>query len=262
MKPLIIMITFNRLTETKITLESLLETGAFGEAQVVIYDNGSTDGTWKWLGALPIELGPKLGEDAVGHVIYRSAANIGCPRALNVVMYKHRQPGQAVIKVDNDVRLLTPGWVGKLAAFAETHPEAALIGPWYKGMTDGRRMVEHDGYIEIFPLMGHCVYHAGHFLDQVGYFDVLADDHLYGFEDLLMCHRAVALGYKCVALPEIRIENIQRKNALDCVEGEGREAHVARMRPLYNSRVAAIRRGETCYVGPNGKPEELCHSDL
>lgn len=252
MKPLLIMVTYNRKTVTALSIASLMRTMAFEQAEVVIFDNGSMDGTTEML---KIMINGQPPETLEFH-----PENIGCPRALNWVMKERRKPGQAVIKVDNDVQLVTPGWVRKLDEFSERYRDVAMVGPWYDGMADGRHSrYRGDEWVEVFPLMGHCVYHAGWFLDKTGYFDVLSEDHLYGFEDLLMCHRAAAMRYRTGAMKDIFLLNLQRHNSLDVGRGhganhEGRNDHVARLRPLYNHRVSLIRQyGSKYVVNESGK---------
>ena len=237
MKPLLVVTSFNRQAETLATLASLVRTGATDEAKVVVFDNCSVDGTAE-------ELWRLVSTGRIRAELILSQHNIGCPRALNFVLGKYRDPGQAMIKSDNDVEFLTDGWVSRLDEFVRSNPEIAMLGPWYDEIAegDGRHRVDHGNWIEMFPLIGHCVYHAGDFMDQVGFFDVLAADHLYGFEDLLMSHRAAARGYACGAFKGVEMKNIQRKNSLDTGVGlevlqEGRDDHVARLRPLYDMRV-------------------------
>lgn len=253
MKPLLGMVTFNRLDETRRTVEALARTWAFEEAKVVIWDNGSQDGTADYVGALAL---PNL-------TVVMYPENIGCPRALNEIMWSRREPGQDFIKIDNDMEPMMVGWVGKLAAFARDHPAVAMVGPYYQEVEDmpGRVGRRHENWLEVYPLMGHCVLHAGWFLDRTGYFDVLSPDHLYGFEDNLMSTRAVASGFRCAIHVDITIENIQRWNSMDfsarkgLAQVEERDAHIDRLRPAYNARQALISRlGSRYRVGADGQP--------
>jgi len=254
MKPLIAIVTFNRLSETRRTLRSLIERGACEEAEILIFDNDSKDGASDLIFKM-IDKG-KLGTNA--QAIF-SPANVGCPRALNRIMEDHRKPGQALIKLDNDVIFHTDGWVGKLIELAESVSGLALLSAYYHEVFEGRACRDRGDWYEAFPLVGHCVYHAGWFLDEVGYFDILAPDHFYGFEDLLMCHRAVRRGYSCGVAKYVFAEMIQRHNSLDVAakagqEAEGREAHVARLRALYNERVWLIASlGGGYYVNESGQ---------
>jgi hypothetical protein len=254
MRPLLSVISYNRRVETLATLRSLQATGAFDEAEVVVWDNGSVDGTADVLRGLVTE--GLLPADRVT----LSRENVGCPRALNAILHAWRRPGQHYIKVDNEVVLETEGWVARLVAFLEQHPDVALASPWYDELTDerrhGRTMAAHDRWLEVFPVVGHCVIHRGSFLDRAGYFDVLAPDHLYGFEDLLMAHRASVMRYKCVVARGVRLRNVQRHSSLCTREhtGEGLQEHVARLRPAYNRRVAQIGMLRDRYrVGPDGQ---------
>ena len=138
--------------------------------------------------------------------------------------------------------------------------EVALASAWYDGLSDqsqrGRFRAKHDGTLEAFPIVGHCVIHRGSFLDRAGYFDLLAPDHLYGFEDLLMAHRATAMRLKCAVVPEVRPRNTQRHSSLDVSEHEGERTHehVERLRPVCEARIHRARLLRGCYVvGANGE---------
>lgn len=259
MKPLLSVISYNRADETLATLRSLQATGAFDDADVMVWDNGSTDGTAEKLRNLV------QGGFIEWDRIFLSQENIGCPRALNAILHLWRRPGQHFIKVDNDVVLETDNWVIKLVAFLEEQHNVALASAWYDELSDesqrGRFTARRDGWLEAFPIVGHCVIHRGSFLDRTGYFDVLAPDHLYGFEDVLMAHRAAAMGLKCAVLPEVRLRNIQRHNSLDVAEHEGERhrKHVERLRPEYEQRIRCVHRERGCYeAGADG--QEIVHA--
>jgi hypothetical protein len=102
-------------------------------------------------------------------------------------------------------------------------------------------------------VVGHAVYHTGAFMDAVGHFDVLCEDHLYGFEDLILSHKATRLGMEMLAWEGWEIENIQRVSALGRQE---RDDHVTAMRPLYQARLIDISNGGSLYTGPDGRPTE------
>ena len=248
MEPLIVMVTFNRESETRRALEALEETTDLDQVEMVIVDNGSTDG------AVDLVQEWSFGKRRV--YCYPLDQNIGCPRALNFALEAHRQPGQAVVKVDNDVRILTPGWVEKVEYLEKRWFPVALIGAYYDGVLEGRLLgqdeFEGQTLYRVRPVIGHCVWHSGLFLDRVGFFDVLAPDHLYGFEDLILSHKANQLGFFTLAWEGWQIENIQRKNSL----GDLRDEHVERMRPLYQERCAALAVGGTIRTGPDGLPVE------
>ena len=92
MKPLLSVITYNRKAETLRTIGALQDTVAMEQAEVVIWDNGSVDGTSATLWEM--ETSGKLG---ACHVI-SYGSNVGCPRALNHILVSWREPGQHFIK--------------------------------------------------------------------------------------------------------------------------------------------------------------------
>ena len=107
----------------------------------MIWDNGSTDGTRE---AIPGLIREGLLERQ--NVAF-SAENLGCPRALSRILAR-RKPGQHFVKVDNDVVLQTKGWLGRLCAFLDEHPEMAIVSPWYRELesaNQGRIIEKHDG---------------------------------------------------------------------------------------------------------------------
>jgi len=176
-----------------------------------------------------------------------------------------RLAGQAFIKVDNDVVLPGGDWVTEVEALI-AHLEAphnrrpgrsvAMVGGYYPDLLYRRSRGVVDTWKSgqvwsISPVIGHAVYHTGAFMDAVGYFDVLSDAHLYGFEDLIMSVKANALGWLSVTWEGWAIENIQRENSLGAA---GRDAHITAMRPLYEARIRALQSVRTLYTGPNGRP--------
>ena len=251
MEPLIIITAFNRYRETEQTLAALAETTDLEQAQVVIVDNGSSDDTRKivmeWQQA-------QIRKPA----FYAFPQNRGCPKALNYALRRHRQPGQPVVKLDNDVRILTPGWVDAMHDLVAAHiphrDVPALIGAYYDGALEGRLLSEESWHeLPLYharPIIGHAVWHTGEFMDQVGYFDVLADDHLYGFEDLILSHTAARLDMSTLIWRGWEIENLQRKNSL----GGGRDDHVEQMRPFYKERCVQLAAGGSLWTGPGGRP--------
>lgn len=255
MKPLVIITTYNRKDETRQTLHTLEKTTDFDEIQLVVVDNASTDHTEDFLYAWSAR--QNWGRRRV--FVHLMKENIGCPAALNYAMRFYRQLGQPVVKIDNDVEVLTSGWVELFERFLEAAPQVAMVGPWYDELRDEKRLEKKkivDGfhYYPIFPLIGHMAWHAGWFLDQVGYFDLLAEDHLYGFEDLLMCHKAAKLGYEMAVFPAVKVRMLQRKNALDVAGPESRDGHVARLRPEYERRVDMVQAGEYIFTDERGQP--------
>jgi len=264
MKPLIVITSYNRADELGRTLAALEETTDLHGVDLVVVDNGSGNGTVDMLCRWR-ESHTHFGNT---HVLLLPS-NIGCPRALNKALELYRQPGQPVVKLDNDVEMLTVGWVDKVAsALARLQDwegrNVAMIGANYPGVLEGRLLMteENVGFSRLLHhvavVIGHCVWHTGPFMDAVGYFDVLSPEHLYGFEDLLLSCKAGAMDWRMFVWEGWSIRNIQRHSALG---RERQNGHVAQMRSLYNERRQAILAGETLWTGADGQPVTRMEED-
>lgn len=253
MKPLVVITTFGRLNETKATLDTLeASITKDGPIKLVIIDNGSGPEMEDYLRSRPWKL-----DDVYVNCL---GQNVGCPKALNIAL-EHREQGQHVVKIDNDVETLTHGWVEKTADLIESYKEQGmqlgLISAMYENIFRGRGAVKapsHNGHgvYSFSHAIGHALWHTGEFMDAVGHFDVLADDHLYGFEDNIMSVKAQALGIGICAWSGWQVKNIQRWSALG--KKPVVSEHVEKMRPLYNARVARILSTGNVWTGPDGRP--------
>jgi len=255
MKPLVIVTVYNRKRETQVTLEALAETTDLGEIELVIVDNGSSDGAGDVVDTWQTTQGEKS-SFTTWPTVHHLETNVGIPRALNVVIEAHRQPGQPIVKWDNDVKCLTEGWARAVEQFVEYQRQVrpvALVRAWRDGtQVESAWREEWGGFSFYVPQhkLGYAVWYTGEFVDQVGYFDVLAPEHLYGFEDVLICHKAAAMGWVELMWEGWRIEDIQRSSAL-----RGKREHVEAMRPLFHARLRALQRGGPLRTGPDGQPD-------
>jgi hypothetical protein len=259
-KPFLIMVTHNRPKETMTTLQALEHATDFSEVDFVIVDNGSTGGLPMRMVEWANRLMRRVGRSSIE--VLSLPKNIGCPRALNLALRKYRQPGQPVVKIDNDVMMVTKGWpyeIQNLIAEREAlGRQVAMIGAWYDTVLHGRLLRtegEHLGKLihHVATIIGHTVWHTGKFMDAVGFFDVLHSDHIYGFEDLILSHKAGAIEWEMLVWEGWQIRNIQRSPSIGKV---AQREHTDAMRPFYNERVAAISQGGTLKTGFDGKPQK------
>lgn len=184
--PLITMITYERASVTARALENLINTPVGCRARFLVVDNNSSSTVLQSL------------LSSLSEVAYiRLRTNIGCPRALNTALM-YRGEGEDFIKIDPDVEILTPYWYKRMHELTVQLPHAALVAGYYPGSFDHSRLISlrqtaaGRAWAEVTTANGRLMLHSGNWLDQVGYFDVLHDKQLWGYEDLLMCHRAHA----------------------------------------------------------------------
>jgi len=162
--------------------------------------------------------------------------------------------------LDNDIDLLSTGWVTgikRLAAYwrglgRHLAMISAYYEPWQQQRVTGKEEFERKTVWHIQPVVGHAVYHTAEFMDRVGHFDVLREDHIYGFEDLLLSHKATHLGWECIAWEGWMIENLQRQSALT---RNVRDDHVTEMRPLYKRRIMAMQLSGSVHTNSDGLPD-------
>jgi glycosyltransferase involved in cell wall biosynthesis len=115
---LLLFTTFNRLEYTRLSLPRLLEDST-ERFELIIWDNGSTDGTADFLRGIR--------DSRIRELVLRPT-NEGQAVALNTVWSQT----DAVLcgKVDNDC-LMTPGWTRVLAAAHRDVPELGGVGCWH-----------------------------------------------------------------------------------------------------------------------------------
>ena len=89
-----------RTKYTKETLESLVNTVDFNEHKIIVVDNDSCEETKKLL----------IKHYSLGIEIITNSENVGTAKAINQA-WAMRQPGETVIKMDNDCVINHFGWV-------------------------------------------------------------------------------------------------------------------------------------------------------
>jgi GT2 family glycosyltransferase len=102
-------------------LESLLDQPQEVRVEVIVVDNGSTDGA-----------ADMVEEEFPDVLLTRNPANLGFARASNQAAC--RAQGQYLLFLNNDTRV-PPGTLCRLVAYARAHPKVGMIGP---RLRDGR----------------------------------------------------------------------------------------------------------------------------
>jgi len=111
----IIYLTWNRLNLTKQSLPALLETKSKHPFKVFIHDNGSTDGTPKWL--------KTLDSDKIGEITY-GTKNEGIAPVVN--RFWNKTKSDFIGKIDNDI-IVPTDWINEIMLRLE-NAEAEKIG--------------------------------------------------------------------------------------------------------------------------------------
>lgn len=119
----VVTLTHNKLGVTRQCLPSLLAT--VGTAwELILVDNGSTDGTPQWVDG---ELRGRAQAAGVQVKLLRNAGNIGCSTARN--QGAAASSGTNLVFMDNDVALRSRRWLSQLGASFDADPSIAVVGP-------------------------------------------------------------------------------------------------------------------------------------
>jgi GT2 family glycosyltransferase len=214
----IVILTWNGIELTKRCIGSL-NPGALPETvSVIVVDNGSTDGTPEYLRGLPrvtlIENGKNLG--------YAKAVNIGIRAA---------RPDADIVLLNNDVELIEPDWLDRLAATANADSSLGLLG--VKIVRDDETLQHCGAYLPLDTLWGQqlaggeidigqfagvrevesvvfaCVYIKRDTIEKVG---LLSEDFFAYFEDTDYCLRARMKDLKVAVCGDIRVRHSENSS--------------------------------------------------
>ena len=199
----IIIVTWNWLDYTRRCLQTLRSVTEHASYRVIVVDNGSTDGTLRYLESLPwvtcISNGENLG--------FARGNNIGIAAA---------DATSDVLLLNNDTEICQADWLVRLQATVYASPAFGLAGcrlrrphgmlqhagtympPTYSGQQFGAgeqdvNQFNTDRIVE--GVVFACVYIKRETLDKVGFLD---ESYVSYFEDSDYCLRARALGYDTV----------------------------------------------------------------
>lgn len=245
--------TNERTEYTRQTLESLTEqVGPWG-ARIVVVDNASCQATKDILNYYKES----------SHVrVITNETNKGTAEAINQA-WRMREPGQYLIKMDNDCVVNYSGaWWHEMAEVLERDQSIGMVGlkrkdceekpnasnEWYKSTLHMLPQEKGQRWIVVEDakhIIGTCHMFSPALIDKIG--GLWQMGGVYGFDDVFASLRARLAGFRCVFLPHIEIEHID--DGANPYQKE-KEAYAANMFGLYNKYKAKMERGEMSYCFP------------
>jgi len=164
----IVVLSYNRLAYLRSTLESVFATTPRNDYELIVVDNGSTDGSADALRSLADGGG-------VDKLILRKSNHGTAPGFNTGFAYSDRE-SRYVIKLDSDVKLLTPGWLARFDAFFQRVPDAGMLALYqinnYRMMTSPCDVVGGEKVISWnwWPIGSACMTIPRPIFQQLGYF--------------------------------------------------------------------------------------------
>lgn len=221
----------NKRTDlTRQTIQSLHRTVDFSKHRLIVIDNASCEATKELLLDLQHEM---------WFEIITCEENIGTAKGINLAI-KKRLPGQAVIKIDNDVVIKQAGWVDLMEEAILRESAIGVIGlkrvdldqspnlpddHWAKSHLFMVSQVKGQRWIvceQSNDIIGTCVMMSSDLLDKINALVQLPAG--YGFDDNLLCVRSMIAGFVNCFLPHVEVEHIDNTGSTEYVAWKSKVA--------------------------------------
>ena len=198
-----------------------LQAQTYSDFEVILVDNGSTDGSAEWMA----EHFPQVR-------MIRNETNVGFAAGNNQAI--RASQAEFVVTLNNDTRV-EPGWLASLVAEAERDPGVGMCASkmlfadrpdtinstgisldpvgiaWDRrgGEADDGRETEP---VQVFgPCAGAALYRRS-MLDQIGLFD----EHFFAYlGDVDLAWRARLAGWRCLYVPHARVYHVHSATAVE-----------------------------------------------
>lgn len=220
----VVTLTHDKVDCTRKCLSSLLA-GTYRPWELVVVDNGSTDGTREWL----CSFAEQAGEAGVALKIVQNDRNVGCSTARN--HGADRASGDVLVFVDNDVALRSRHWLQGMLNALDADPGHAAVGPklvypfppydiqcagtaisrsgrvQFIGRGDSRDDPRFGVERDVQCLISACLMVRRSCFDEVGGFDEAFNPVEY--EDLDLCYHLRSAGHTVVYTPSVEMYHFE-----------------------------------------------------
>ncbi|MBQ9432360.1 MAG: glycosyltransferase [Kiritimatiellae bacterium] len=227
MKYSVITLSYNKLLCTRRCLTELLRYSVVDAPwELIMVDNGSTDGSAEWCDNDLVELGKAAG---VPVTVLHNSGNIGCSYARNRAIAIAK--GEYLVFVDNDVSPRTRDWIPGLRAALDVAPGFAMSGakmvyPWepypiqcagvgvskrghicFRGRGEPRLDERFCRREEVQCLISACLMVPAALVAKHGGFDEAF--HPVQFEDFDLVYRLREQGFRAVYEPAVEMYHFE-----------------------------------------------------
>ncbi|MHB1331614.1 MAG: glycosyltransferase [Sulfuriferula sp.] len=211
----IVILTWNGLKYTRRCLDSLNLSALPAWIDIIVVDNGSTDGTVEYLRKISCIR------------VIENKQNLGYSRAVNMGI-KAAQSDADIVLLNNDVELIEADWLVRLSKVASTRDDLGIVG--VKIIQDDGTLQHCGAYLPVDTYWGQqiaggevdigqyaaicecesvvfaCVYIKRTVIDTVG---LLSEEFFAYFEDTDYCLRARRNGIQVGMCGDIRVKHTE-----------------------------------------------------
>ena len=243
----IVILTFNQLKFTQECIESIRKHTP-EDHKIIFVDNGSTDGTVKWL--------KDVASKNSNYYLIDNGSNLGFARGCNQGI--NASTGEYIILLNNDV-VVTENWLSGMIECVRSGPGIGIVGPMtnnisgtqkdlsgiYKTIKDMHlyakvfREKNRHRRIPLRRIVGFCMLFRREFVEKVGLLD-----ESFGtgnFEDDDYCLRASLEGYQNMVAGDVFIHHYGSRSFIGNRIDYG--SAMAGNRKVFNEKWSGINSG-------------------
>lgn len=265
----LIVLCCNKLACTRRCLGAVVRDSVVDDPwELVVVDNGSTDGTRAWLTG---ELKAMAARRNLRVTVLANDRNLGCSTSRNQAIAA--ASGHYLVFLDNDVAPRTRDWLPRLAAGMEAHPRAALVGPklvypvpphhiqcagvgisrrghvCFRGRGEPRDDPRFNRPEPVQCLISACLLARADLVRESGGFDEAFNP--VQFEDFDLCYRLRHLGWEARYLPGVEMYHFES------VTTQGTTS-LANPAVVVRNGLTFQRRWRQLFAHEDGPAEEAC----
>jgi GT2 family glycosyltransferase/tetratricopeptide (TPR) repeat protein len=260
----LIVLSFNNLDYTRKCIQSIVINTEQRETpyELIVVDNGSTDGTKEYL--------LNLEKENVLRGVYLES-NLGFPGGMNAGVKESK--GDYVCLLNNDV-VVTKGWLSNLLRCIRSDSKIAAVGPYanhssghqqspipctYKNMDEMKTFAltysAEEKYVDF--LVFFCVLIRKSVWDEIGGLDT--GFGLGNYDDNLFCYQAIEKGYRLKVVGNCFVHHYVGRTFKKDKKSEIEYAKImARNQKIFHKKIGKYKTIALCMIfADNGNMPEL-----